>query len=158
MAATITCPTCGHKCRAPAAQAGQEARCPACLNSLPGTAQAPAPAPLLSRPRPADPSPPISPPALNRTMLAEPEAMIRYNCPRCKKSLESPASFAGQKLACPECGQRLQIPQPSAPAPPPLNKTILAVEETAAPVPPAPTVPTAVPAAPQLSPWRPSRA
>jgi DNA-directed RNA polymerase subunit RPC12/RpoP len=59
--------------------------------------------------------------------------MIRYSCPRCKKSLESPVSFAGQKLHCPDCNQRLQIPQPSTPPPPPVNKTILATEEPAAP-------------------------
>jgi DNA-directed RNA polymerase subunit RPC12/RpoP len=59
--------------------------------------------------------------------------MIRYSCPRCKKSLESPASFAGQKLNCPDCNQRLQIPQPSTPPPvPAVNKTILATEEPAA--------------------------
>src|SRR5262249_36296466 len=63
----------------------------------------------------------------NRTILAQPEPMIRYNCPRCKKSLESPASFAGQKLNCPDCNQRLQIPKPPASlAAPPVNKTILA--------------------------------
>jgi DNA-directed RNA polymerase subunit RPC12/RpoP len=73
-------------------------------------------------------APPRTP--VNRTMLAQPEAMIRYTCPRCKKSLESPASFAGQKLNCPDCGQRLQIPQPSTPpSSPPLNKTVLAKEE-----------------------------
>ena len=87
-------------------------------------------------------------------MLGEPETMIHYSCPRCKKSLESPASFAGQKMNCPDCKQRLQIPQPSsAPAVPGLNKTILATEEppvgarppssrpAAPPVPPVP-VPT----------------
>jgi hypothetical protein len=80
--------------------------------------------------------------------------MIRYSCPRCKKSLESPVSFAGQKLYCPDCNQRLQIPQPSTPPPMPLvNKTMLATEEPAAPAAsqasgpraqPAP-VPTALP-------------
>jgi DNA-directed RNA polymerase subunit RPC12/RpoP len=88
----------------------------------------------------------------NRTMLAEPERMVRYTCPRCKKSLESPASFAGQKLNCPDCNQRIQVPQPSTPAPvAPVNKTILAEEVPAAtaapppappPPPPAPIVPT----------------
>jgi len=67
--------------------------------------------------------------------MAQPETMIRYTCARCKKSLESPVSFAGQKINCPDCGQRLQIPPPSAPPPPPINKTILATEESAAPVP-----------------------
>src|SRR5262249_13124424 len=114
---------------------------------------------MLSRPRPADPSPPAPSPQ-NRTMLAETEAMIRYNCPRCKKSLESPASFAGQKLNCPECNQRLQIPKPAAPPPPPLplNKTILAGEDAHAPAPPPPApIPVAAPPAPELTPWRPTK-
>jgi hypothetical protein len=51
--------------------------------------------------------------------------------------------MAGQKHNCPGCGQRLQIPQPSA-APPPLNKTILATESSAA-APPAQAGPSSVP-------------
>ena len=49
--------------------------------------------------------------------------------PACKKSLESPVSFAGQKLNCPDCNQRIQVPQ-SPKLPPPVNKTILAEAET----------------------------
>jgi lipopolysaccharide-induced tumor necrosis factor-alpha factor len=59
------------------------------------------------------------------------EEPIRYSCPRCAKALEAPRGMGGQKLNCPGCGQRLQIPQPPA-APPPLNKTILAVESQVA--------------------------
>jgi DNA-directed RNA polymerase subunit RPC12/RpoP len=70
-------------------------------------------------------------------MMAQPEAMIRYNCPRCQESLESPASFAGHKLNCPKCQQRMQIPQPSTPALPPPNKTMLAQESQAEPPPPS---------------------
>jgi DNA-directed RNA polymerase subunit RPC12/RpoP len=92
---------------------------------------------VMSRAGATDPAPVSTP--VNRTILAQPEAMIRYTCPRCKKSLESPASFAGQKLNCPDCGQRLQIPQPSSPPPTPaINKTILATEEPI-PSPPART-------------------
>jgi DNA-directed RNA polymerase subunit RPC12/RpoP len=83
---------------------------------------------LLARSTPSGPTPAAPAATPNRTLLAEPEAMIRYTCPRCKKSLESPAAFAGQKLHCPDCNQRLQIPRPSA-SPPPPNKTILAEEE-----------------------------
>ncbi|HJT78209.1 MAG TPA: hypothetical protein VJ739_13480 [Gemmataceae bacterium] len=46
--------------------------------------------------------------------------MIRYACPRCKAVLESPDRKAGQKVHCPGCGQRLQIPLP------PRNRTVLA--------------------------------
>jgi lipopolysaccharide-induced tumor necrosis factor-alpha factor len=71
-------------------------------------------------------------------VLAPLEEPIRYNCPRCGKSLESPRSQGGQKLNCPGCGQRLQIPQPP-PAAPPLNKTVLAVESQAPAPPPLPS-------------------
>jgi DNA-directed RNA polymerase subunit RPC12/RpoP len=126
MVVNVTCPTCGNKCRFPEEGARQGSRCPACLNLVPIES---APPSLLARSPVADPAPAD---AVNRTVLAQPEPMIRYSCPRCKKSLESPASLAGQKLHCPECNQRLQIPQPSTP-PPPVNKTMLAVEETRAP-------------------------
>lgn len=117
MIANLTCPMCGHTSSFPEQMPGQEVRCPACFLAFPttgGQASAPAAGP-------------------NRTILAQSEPMIRYNCPRCKKSLESPASFAGQKLNCPDCNQRLQIPQPPAPpAAPPVNKTILATMDAPA--------------------------
>ena len=131
MVANVTCPTCGHNCRLPESILGQEARCPACLNLFPVKAPAPS---LLSRSASAPPAVSLSAAPPNRTLLAQPEAMIRYNCPRCKKSLESPVSFAGQKLNCPDCNQRLQIPQPPSPPAPPVNKTILATVESTAPV------------------------
>lgn len=125
MTATVMCPTCGNEVRAREPSPGQAARCPMCYNQLPekpATAPAPAPAAAPS----AAPIPP------NRTVLAEPEAMVRYTCVRCKRTLESPVSFAGRKLNCPSCNQRLQIPQPSSPGAPPVNKTVLAPEETPA--------------------------
>jgi hypothetical protein len=36
--------------------------------------------------------------------------MIRFACPACKSILESPDRKAGNKVPCPKCGQRLQIP------------------------------------------------
>jgi DNA-directed RNA polymerase subunit RPC12/RpoP len=45
--------------------------------------------------------------------------MIRFACPTCKKVLQAESQQAGQKVACPGCGQRLQIPAP------PRNKTVL---------------------------------
>jgi hypothetical protein len=133
---TATCPFCGHKSRPTQYAPGQEVQCPACLNLFPIKPPAPS---LLARGAAAEPKPaaPATPP--NRTLLAEPEAMIRYTCPRCQKSLESPVSFAGQKMHCPDCNQRLQVPQPSTPVAPPINKTILATEEP----PPAPASRTA---------------
>lgn len=147
MIATITCPMCGQQCKTPEPASGPDMRCPSCFSIF---SLKPAPAsPLLARSPGAPAAAVPAAPTINKTILAQPEAMIRYNCPRCKKSLESPASYAGQKLNCPDCGQRLQIPQPSTPPPAPaVNKTILALEEPAArtprpsppPVPPVPSV------------------
>lgn len=36
--------------------------------------------------------------------------MIQFVCPRCGKVLKAPATYGGHKIACPGCGQRLQIP------------------------------------------------
>ncbi len=149
MVTNVKCPTCGQVCRLDDNVPRHEARCPKCLSQFPA---APPPEPsLLERAANAEPAPGGGTPP-NRTMLAEPERMIRYTCPRCKKSLESPVSFAGQKLNCPDCNQRIQVPQPSTPPPAaPVNKTILATEEPAVaaappsipvPPPPAPLVPT----------------
>ena len=50
-------------------------------------------------------APAAAPPNLNKTMLAGDESRaappIQYNCPNCKKPLESPASEAGMKKNCP---------------------------------------------------------
>lgn len=138
MPLSAKCPTCGHVCRLPDDPQQSEVLCPACRSLF---SRAPQAAPSLLDRAPRAAAPPAVPP--NRTLLAEPEAMIRYTCPRCKQSLESPASSAGQKLNCPGCGQRLQVPQPSTPLAPPINKTILATEETAVPV--TATAPVAAP-------------
>ncbi len=45
---------------------------------------------------------------------------IRFACVRCQAVLEVPGDQDGQKVACPECGQRLQIPAPR------VNRTVLA--------------------------------
>jgi DNA-directed RNA polymerase subunit RPC12/RpoP len=131
------CPRCKTPLEMPAEEAGRKRPCPACGQRLlvPDTAPAPAPA---------------APAGLNKTMLVDENQPvpppIRYNCPNCKKPLESPASEAGTKKPCPSCGQRLQVP--AATPQPTLNKTMLASQDS--PVPgaaPAPggarTAPTA---------------
>jgi hypothetical protein len=55
--------------------------------------------------------------------------MIRFACPRCKSVLESVDDKAGQKIACPKCQQRLQIPLP------PPTRTILAPLVSSGPAP-----------------------
>jgi DNA-directed RNA polymerase subunit RPC12/RpoP len=113
------CPRCKAPLEAPATEAGMKKPCPACGQRL----QVPTPPP---------PAPEMVQPNLNKTMMAgdesrmaPPQPPIKYNCPNCKKPLESPASEGSKKKNCPSCGQRLQIP-----AAPNLNKTILASDES----------------------------
>ncbi len=39
--------------------------------------------------------------------------MIHYRCPTCRSPLESRDSEAAQKVACPTCGQRMEVPRPA---------------------------------------------
>ncbi|HZT82206.1 MAG TPA: hypothetical protein VFA26_18405 [Gemmataceae bacterium] len=89
---------------------------------------------------------------LARGAQAQADTNIHFRCPRCAKPLESPAHTAGQKVNCPDCGQRLQIPQPARPAPPPVNRTIMATEEPRAGTPPLPPLPPTPPAPPAPEP------
>ena len=92
MPVSLKCPTCGHDFRLPDDNQEPEVLCPSCRSLFPRKSQS-APS-LLRRVPPAASAPPPAT-APNKTVLAEPEAMIRYTCPRCKKSLESPVSFEG---------------------------------------------------------------
>ncbi|MBI3823405.1 MAG: hypothetical protein HY289_12110 [Planctomycetes bacterium] len=122
----ITCPTCQHKFTVPEAAMGKRHSCPHCQSLfLAGKSVAEAEVPMKQ-------SAPAEMP-MNKTLLGETEPPIKYNCPRCKKPLESPAIEAGTKKPCPHCGGRLQIPNappPSAPQPN-INKTLLASDEAA---------------------------
>jgi DNA-directed RNA polymerase subunit RPC12/RpoP len=119
----FNCPRCKKLLEVPAIEVGTKRACPECGQRL----QVPAP--------PAPPKQPVQP-NLNKTMLAADESQpppppIKYNCPNCKKPLESPANEALTKKNCPYCGQRLQVPaaQPPGSPQPNLNKTILASDE-----------------------------
>jgi DNA-directed RNA polymerase subunit RPC12/RpoP len=132
------CPRCKAPLEAPASEAGTKKPCPACGQRLQVPA-APPPAPAQA--------------GLNKTMMASDESRaappIKYNCPNCKKPLESPASEAGMKKNCPACSQRLQVPAAPAAAPG-LNKTLLASDLSKSPgglpagypAPPAANLPT----------------
>ena len=48
------------------------------------------------------------------------QPMIRFFCPRCRAVLEAPNHRSGDKIHCPKCHQRLQIPGP------PKSQTVLA--------------------------------
>src|ERR1022692_3161640 len=126
MFAVITCPACQHKFTVPEAAMGKRQTCPNCHSPfLAGKSVAEGEVPMKLQAAAVAP--------INKTMLGETEPPIRYNCPRCKKPLESPAIEAGTKKPCPACGGRLQVPAatPAAPPQPANNKTILASDETA---------------------------
>jgi DNA-directed RNA polymerase subunit RPC12/RpoP len=99
------CPRCKKSLESPARMAGQKLNCPDCAQRI-------------QVPQPPVATAPVLTPAVGPVAHA-PGEEIHYHCPRCKKSLESPARMAGQKLNCPDCGQRLQVPQPAAPPLPP---------------------------------------
>lgn len=133
MFANITCPICGHKHSIPETLVGRRVKCQSCESPFVAVAAGSAnPTPESAQqagavqPTSVVPEVQITPPS--RTLLAQPEDLIRYTCPRCRKSLQSPASMGGQKLSCPGCGQRLQIPSPPQPPMPRLDKTILAID------------------------------
>ncbi len=155
MLMTITCPLCGHRCRVPESSIGQRVQCPACSRLFQcGSVSPPS---LEARPIPDEKPGTVEATPQVRAAQAQAEPSIRYSCPRCKKGLESPARMANEKVNCPDCGQRLQIPQPPrAPASVPVQ----VVPSSPPPVPPAPVpeelLPTvlAVPEAPPPPPPR----
>jgi DNA-directed RNA polymerase subunit RPC12/RpoP len=126
MFASVTCPACRHKYTIPEGAMGSRQNCPNCRTPfLAGKSVSEGggggDVPMKYEPAAASGG-------LNKTMLGETGPPVKYNCPRCKKALESPASEAGTKKPCPACGQRLQVPQPPPP-PPGLNKTMLASDD-----------------------------
>jgi DNA-directed RNA polymerase subunit RPC12/RpoP len=48
---------------------------------------------------------------------------VQFPCPTCKQMLSAPDEVAGQKVACPHCGQKLLLPEPPKSAA--QNKTVL---------------------------------
>ncbi|MGH7169139.1 MAG: hypothetical protein ACRELG_02535 [Gemmataceae bacterium] len=60
---------------------------------------------------------------LRRTLATGVSPMIRFTCPTCKTVLQAPGEKAGEKVACPKCGQRLLAPNPVKPGAG--NKTVL---------------------------------
>ena len=67
--------------------------------------------------------------------------MIRFSCPTCAKGLKVDAKYAGRKVACPKCGEKLRVPAAAEPKPAP------AAEPEPEP-PPAPPVPEPAPEPP----------
>ncbi len=109
MFARVTCPACQYKLTIPEGDMTKRQVCPNCKSPfLAGKSEL---EPELEMKRQTAPES-----AYNKTMLGEMQPPIKYNCPRCNKPLESPASEAGTKKPCPACGQRLQVPAAPPPA------------------------------------------
>jgi DNA-directed RNA polymerase subunit RPC12/RpoP len=148
----VRCPACGHKYRVPERMLGQQAQCPACSKFFQcGSASPPS---LATHALPSEAPPAVQAMPQARAADIQPAQVIHYRCPRCSKPLESAAHLTGHKVNCPDCGQRLQIPQsstelppvaaiPQAPVarlhpapPPPEEEVILTVLPAHAPAPP----------------------
>jgi formylglycine-generating enzyme required for sulfatase activity len=54
----------------------------------------------------------LDPPPVAGRPQASGATPIRFACPVCMTAMKAPAQNAGQKLNCPTCGQRIQIPLP----------------------------------------------
>jgi DNA-directed RNA polymerase subunit RPC12/RpoP len=124
---SIACPSCGHRFRVPERSLGQQVVCPKC--SQPFQCGSVSPPSLTVRPLASGKPSTVQEMPQARLASIQPAASIHYRCARCNKPLESPADQAGHKVNCPDCGQRLQIPQSASTLPPPDNKTILATPE-----------------------------
>jgi DNA-directed RNA polymerase subunit RPC12/RpoP len=156
MLTLVSCPTCHHKFTIPEGAMGQRHTCPNCQSLfVAGKSVAESDGRIKDKPSMLsaglDGGSARGAP-IDKTMLGEVDPPIKYNCPRCKKPLEAPASEAGTKKPCPACGGRLQVPAapPRSAVVDPLNKTLLASDESArqpSATPYAPA-PSAAPAAP----------
>ncbi|MCI0683367.1 MAG: hypothetical protein L0Y71_14785 [Gemmataceae bacterium] len=139
MFARVTCPACQYKFSIPEGDMGKRHVCPNCQSPFFAGSSVAETAAVGAASAAIQPAPGAAPgPGYAKTMLGESAGLIKYNCPRCKAPLEAPASEAGVKKPCPACGQRLQVPAappPPVTAPPNLNKTMLASDESkAAPI------------------------
>ena len=136
MIAAVKCPACRYEWTIPEGEMGSRHVCPNC--------QSPFLAGRSVTITGSDDLPPSSP-GYVKTMIGDTMPSIKYNCPRCKKSLEAMSSEAGTKKPCPGCGQRVQVPAapppalaaaPAAAAHPSLNRTMVGSDESMTAAPP----------------------
>ena len=96
---TISCPGCGARYSFPPSMAGKRGRCVACgatfIASLPAMAER------------ADVATPV---------VDEPQ-YIGVECRVCQTRMYGRADQVGQKLKCPDCGARTEVPPPPKPKP-----------------------------------------
>lgn len=58
---------------------------------------------------------------------------LKFNCPRCKQSLEAPEEYFGQSIECPSCNSCIHVPNPKVPSIPPLRNSSPPIPLDAAP-------------------------
>ena len=122
----VSCPICGHKCRVPESALGQSVQCAGCFKFF--QCGSISPRSLVAKLIPAkDALAAVETTPQGRAAQKGPTDKIHYLCSRCQNSLESPIQMAGQKLNCPNCDQRLQIPF----APPPVPVKTITTEPIA---------------------------
>jgi DNA-directed RNA polymerase subunit RPC12/RpoP len=123
----VVCPICGQKCRVPESALGQIMKCPACSGRFQCGTQSPRSLETFPIPDEATAQVHGSPQVKTADVVA---SSVHYRCPRCSKHLESPLHLAGTKANCPDCGQRLQIPQASETASAPVvNPAPMAIDQ-----------------------------
>ena len=120
--ATMTCPSCAKVCTLPAGFKGGRVRCPVCKVAF-----------VI----PATPAPP-APPATRNDIKPQ---WVKFQCPICMREMKGPDGFAGKKITCPDCGQKIIIPPTPKAKPAAANKTTLGkVEESVSITPFTPSV------------------
>lgn len=115
---TITCPVCGQKQRVAENVMRQRIECIHCHAAYVAGSSKAAVGDINVSPGAAGAEQRVPVQASCAAAVSESAAqqLVRYQCPRCGRSLESPSHTAGQKLNCPGCGQRLQVPKPAGAA------------------------------------------
>lgn len=112
----LDCPACQKRLRVAVAHLGMVVGCPHCHVPI----KTPPLATVLADPVPSSYR---SLAAVPGVAVSEP---IRFKCPTCNGPLTVPAALVGQKMECPHCTQRLEVPAPPRPPRPvPTNKTVL---------------------------------
>lgn len=109
----FNCQSCGRLMRTPDSAAGKKGKCPHC-----GAKMA---IPLTSDPQASTPSDSARSSSAGATgHNAQGKAdddKIEFPCPKCSLPVRTPASVAGKKGKCPNCGEVVQIPAKTPEAP-----------------------------------------
>lgn len=107
----VVCPHCNHRCRVAESMLGKPVVCPGCSRQF----QCGSRTERHLRTSPCS----VEQIAATRAASSSLPNSIHFRCVSCNATLQSPPEMAAQKVSCPQCGQRLQIPgtppQPQVP-------------------------------------------